>query len=192
MKQKIRTFVAVPISETLRRAAVACVDRFRATGADVKWVAPENLHVTVKFLGDVDATKIHEVCRTIEESVSDLACFDLQIQGAGAFPDIKRPRTIWLGAGEGANAITELAKRLERGLEAIGYPRERRRFHPHVTLGRARHAGPALADLAESLRDSADIEIGRCRISEVVTFASQLGRDGPTYEALARAQLLAK
>jgi 2'-5' RNA ligase len=105
---------------------------------------------------------------------------------------MKRPRTIWLGVGQGVDLIAELAKHVELGLEAIGYPRERRRFHPHLTLGRARRAGPALSDLANSLQESADAEIGRCRISEVVTFASQLGRDGPTYEALARAQLAAK
>jgi 2'-5' RNA ligase len=189
MKPTLRTFVAVEIAEPVRRAAAKMVDQLRSASADVTWVAPHNMHLTVKFLGDVGTEKIPQVCETVARAVAGVEPFDLEIRGLGAFPNAARPRTIWLGLGSGQQALAALAERIESALEKLGFAREDRAFHGHLTLGRVRRPSPALAAVSQLLKDSADAEFGHTPIHEVVVFSSQLSPAGPTYEALARANL---
>jgi 2'-5' RNA ligase len=189
MNQKIRTFVAVEIGSAVRGRVADLVERFRAAGAKVKWVATENLHVTLKFLGDVDTPQIRDVCRAVEQAVADAAPFEFELRGAGAFPDTRRPRTVWLGIGQGSQDLVALNERIEPPLAELGFRREARRFQPHLTIGRVRRGGAALAELGKLLREHEDFPIGLTRASEAIVFSSQLAPSGPTYEALARAPL---
>jgi 2'-5' RNA ligase len=189
MKQTIRTFVAVEISSAVRHCAAELIDQLRAAPVDVKWVEPDNIHLTLKFLGDVDSRKVHEVCRAVEQAADGLAPFELEVRGAGAFPNLRRPRTLWLGAGQGGREVGVLAERVESKLHKLGYRREGRRFHAHLTLGRVRRGGPGIAQLGQLLEEYADFEIGRTPVSDVIVFSSTLGRGGPTYEPLGRAAL---
>ena len=189
MKQKVRTFVAVQISSAVRGGARRLIERFRAAGAEVKWVAPENLHITLKFLGDVDAKEIHRVCKAVQDAVADAAPFEFEVRGAGAFPKPNRPRTVWLGIAQGSEEMIDLNKRIEPALEKLGFRREARRFQPHLTIGRVRRGGPAVAELGRLIGEQADVEVGLTKVGEVIVYSSQLGRSGPTYEALARAPL---
>jgi 2'-5' RNA ligase len=189
MKQKIRTFVAVNIDSAVRERVARLVDRFRAAGADVKWVASPNLHITLKFLGDVDAKEIHRVCEAVQKAVADAPPFEFEIRGAGAFPKASRPRTVWLGVAQGREELIDLNKRIEPALEKLGFRREARRFQPHLTIGRVRRGGPAVAELGQLIGEQADVEVGATKVGEVIVYSSQLDRAGPTYEALARAPL---
>ena len=189
MKQKIRTFVAVEIDPAVRDCAAKLMDQFRAAAADVKWVEPSNLHLTLKFLGDVDSREIHEACQAVQEAVGDLAPFEFQLRGAGAFPNANRPRTVWLGVGEGCEQLVALNERIEPPLEKLGFRREARRYQPHLTIGRVRRGGPALVELGKLIGENADLQVGRTTVAEVIVFSSELDRSGPTYEALARAPL---
>jgi 2'-5' RNA ligase len=189
MKQRIRTFVAVNIGSATCDCAAELIDQLRAAGADARWVDPKNLHVTLKFLGDVDAREIHEVCRAVEGAVAEAAPFELEIRGTGAFPNAKRPRTVWLGVGAGVQEMVELNRRIEPPLEKLGYRKEARRYQPHLTIGRIRRGGPGVLELGTLLGEYADFEVGRTRVTEVIVFSSELDRSGPTYEALARVAL---
>ena len=189
MKQSIRTFVAVDIDTAVRDCAAELIDEFSAAGADVKWVQPHNLHLTLKFLGNVDSGEIHQVCGAVQRAVGDVAPFDFELRGAGAFPNANRPRTLWLGVGRGEKEMAELNKLIESPLAKLGFPKESRRFHPHLTIGRARRGGPGVGELGKLIGQYADFELGRTTVSEVIVFSSQLDRSGPTYEALARAEL---
>jgi len=189
MNQKIRTFVAIETSSAVRDWAAELIDEFRGAGAEVKWVAPQNLHLTLKFLGDVDTGKIHHVCQAVEQAVADAAPFDFEVRGAGAFPDTRRPRTVWLGIGQGSHQIIALNERIEPPLKKLGFPKEARRFQPHLTIGRIRRGGPGVAELGQLIAEHEDLDIGRTHVGEAIVFSSQLGRSGPTYEALARAPL---
>jgi 2'-5' RNA ligase len=189
MKPTIRTFVAVEIEEGIRRAAARLVEFLRTASADVTWVAPHKMHLTVKFLGDVAAEKIPEVCQTVARAVAGLEPFDLEIRGVGAFPNAARPRTLWLGTGAGVSQLAVLVERIETVLAELGFAREGRPFHGHLTLGRVRRLGPALAALTRMLEERADLELGQTPIREVVVFSSQLDRGGPIYEALSRTPL---
>jgi 2'-5' RNA ligase len=188
MKSTIRTFVAVEIEEVIRRAA-KLVEELRAASADVTWVKPHNMHLTVKFLGDVTAEKIPHVCQTVARAVAGLTPFDLEIRGVGAFPNTARPRTIWLATGTGETQLADVAERIETALMDLGFAREGRPFRGHLTLGRVRRPGPALAELTRMLNERADLELGQATIREVVVFSSQLDRCGPIYEVLSRTPL---
>ena len=189
MKQNIRTFVAVETSQAVRRRAEELGRALAAAPADVKWVKWDNLHLTLKFLGDVDAREVHHVCEAVRRVAEEAAPFALEMRGAGAFPNAGRPRTIWLGAGAGHEPLEALQEKLESALEALGFRREARRFQVHLTIGRVRRGPRGIAELGKLIAEQADFPAGRMRVAELVTFSSVLGPSGPTYEALSRAKL---
>ena len=192
MKQKIRTFVAVEVDDAVREMAAELAQELSGAGGDVKWVEPENMHLTVKFLGEVDSREVHEVCRAVASAAEPVAPFSLEFRGAGAFPNARRPRTLWLGTGEGSESLAVLAERVEKALHEIGYPREGRRFHAHLTLGRVRRGGAELARLAELLGQYAEFDAGRTHVSQLAVFSSTLQRGRPAYDVLGRAKLKGK
>jgi len=189
MTQTIRTFVAVEMDPAIRKGAQGLIEKFRAAGAEVSWTAPENMHLTLKFLGDVSDADVPGVCEAVRGAVAGVAPFDLEIRGAGAFPNLSRPRVIWLGSAEGDEPMADLADRIDTALKKLGFAREARRFHAHLTLGRVRRGGPAISALASLVQEHADAQIGRTPVDEVVVFSSQLKPTGAIYEALDRAEL---
>jgi 2'-5' RNA ligase len=186
----LRTFIAVTASPEVRSAAVKLMNRLRVSSAatNVKWVTPENLHWTLQFLGDVDERDIPEVCQAVATAALECEVFDIEARGAGAFPSADRPRTLWIGAGEGTREMIVLHAAVERRLKKRGYRGEERRFVPHITLGRAGRKGQSHS-LAAELAELADYDAGSMLVDEVTVYSSQLGPDGPTYDVLARAPL---
>jgi 2'-5' RNA ligase len=186
----LRTFIAVAASPGIREAALKLISRLQRseTARDVKWVAAENLHWTLQFLGNVDELNIPEVCKAVATAALESEPFDIEARGAGAFPSADRPRTLWLGAGQGAREMVALQKAVERRLKKRGYRGEERRFVPHITIGRAGRKGSPQS-LAEELAAFADYDAGTMLVDEVTIYSSQLGREGPTYEVLGRAPL---
>lgn len=175
----------------LSRKVSEVVEIFQAAPADVKWVDPQNLHLTLKFLGDVDSVDIHRVCEMVEKAAAETPPFEFEIRGAGAFPTVSRPRTFWLGAGEGRREMVALAKVLEKKLQKLGFPRESRSFQPHLTIGRLRRGGQTASELSDLLRQYADVEVGRMAVAEVTVFSSTLTPSGPIYDVLSKANLRA-
>ncbi len=189
MKKTLRTFIAVEISAPIRSRAAALIAAFGETSAEVKWVEPHNLHLTLKFLGDVHQREIAEVCRAAAHGAAQVEPFDLEVRGAGAFPNAARPRTVWIGAGAGAEQMVTLHDRIEAELAKLGYREEHRRFQTHLTIGRVRGAGPGIADLGKLLQQQTDALIGAMTVQAATVFCSTLTRDGPIYEALGTAPL---
>jgi len=188
MKQTVRTFVAVEMPADVRARAVKLIEILAGVGADVKWVAPENLHITLKFLGEVELKETARICEAMQKAAFETPPFSLTLLGAGAFPNVHRPRTIWLGAEDDA-PMRALHQQLETRLQKLGFRKDGRRFHAHLTLGRVRRGGPAMADLGRLLQEHTTFKAGTAPISEVILFASHLDRAGPTYEPLGRARL---
>jgi len=183
-----RTFIAVAASPEIRRAAAKLADLLRPAAGDVKWVASENLHWTLQFLGDVEELEIPAVCSAVTTAVVELESFDLEARGAGAFPSADRPRTLWLGAGAGAQAMVALHAAIQKKLDRLGYRGEHRRFVPHITLGRAGRKGRP-RPLVRELAGLAEYDAGPMLVDEITVYASRLGPTGPAYEPLARAPL---
>jgi 2'-5' RNA ligase len=184
----LRTFVAVETSPEIRRRAAEVVARLDRADADVKWVAGENLHWTLKFLGDVEDSRIAGVCGAVAEVARSAPPFSLAVLSVGAFPRAARPRTLWLGAAQGSDEMILLAVMLDDALSRLGFPREARDFIPHATLGRVRGARnlSALATLIDELRD---FDAGVMQVDELVVFSSRLTPAGAVYEPLGRATL---
>src|SRR5579863_2355390 len=105
---RVRTFIALDPGKAIRERMVALQISLGRTGAEVKWVEPENLHVTLLFLGEVDNRDLVPVCRAVEEAARGRQAFELSIEGAGCFPNMRRPRVLWIGAGQGAHDVCTL------------------------------------------------------------------------------------
>jgi 2'-5' RNA ligase len=189
MSQIIRTFVAVEIPLETKDRARRVISALDTTPAKVKWVEPEQLHWTLKFLGDVDILESPAICEAVTRAVEPLAAFDVEAFGVGAFPDAERPRTVWIGMQEGSEQMIELHDAIDFELGKLGYRSENRRFRPHLTIGRVRQSPNGIDDLAERIKDHAEYDAGVSLVDEVVVFSSVLGRDGPTYDPLCHVEL---
>jgi 2'-5' RNA ligase len=160
-----------------------------ATGAKVSWVQRHNLHLTLKFLDEVPLESLPQVIAAVQKAAAALEPFELEIRQAGAFPSASRPRTLWLGTGQGSEPLGKLHAALESELKPLGFPKEHRRFAAHLTLGRVRGPGPELHELAPLIQENAEFSAGQFPVAELVVFSSQLTPQGPIYEALSRAAL---
>ena len=180
----VRAFVAIRLDDATRSALRAQIDRLRAAAPYVAWVPAENLHLTLKFLGNVEANSLEDVTAALEAAVRDSAPFDLEIRGLGAFPAPTRARVVWAGVTAAQEAMVTLAGRIEAALEPVGFPREARPLSPHVTLGRVRapRKDPRLARLIES---GAAVEFGTLRAGAVWLMRSDLSSRGARYSEIA-------
>ncbi len=188
--ESTRCFLAVPISDEVRRQATRRISALSAAQADVKWVQPENLHITTNFLGDITGQHLVDVSRAAIEVAARHAAFLLEMTGTGAFPSIDNPRTLWIGCDEGAAALVALQEDLTERLASIGFPPDtRKKYHPHLTLGRLKRFSHHLDELKTLLQQTADQPAGSCAVSEVFIYASKLDRTGPKYTLIGRAPL---
>ncbi|MCH2115524.1 MAG: RNA 2',3'-cyclic phosphodiesterase [Pirellulales bacterium] len=186
---KTRTFIAIKATDEVRNCALATIKKLRGLADNIKWVAPENLHWTLQFLGDVGDAQTFEVCRHVAQVAAEVSCFTLHADRVGAFPSTDRPRAIWLGAGEGSEPICRLQGLIEARMSELGFRSKQRRFVPHLTLGRVNkgsHAGTALGHHIAGLEG---LEPSAMVAEEVIIFGSELERNGPTYHVLGRALL---
>ena len=162
------------------------VDALRPHAPGVAWVAAENLHVTVKFLGSVEEARLADVIAALRH-VAAVSAFEVEIRGLGAFPSLSRPRVLWAGA-PGSPAFTRLAEGVDQALVALGFPPEARGFTPHVTLGRVRE--PRRNDALTAALEAADARpFGPLRVERVSLMRSDLSPRGARYTELAAVPL---
>jgi 2'-5' RNA ligase len=183
-------FIAVDLSSSVRARAEDLIRRLQEVGAGVRWIDTPRMHITLKFLGDVEDGDVMTVCGAVKEIAAGTAPFAIHCGGAGAFPDIDRPRTLWLGVKEGGDELAELHERIDVRMHEIGYAREPRRYHPHLTIGRVARGAGDLSELSERVSKYSEIDGGLASIDELVVYASYLERRGPTYDAMSRCSLL--
>ncbi|MDA0660425.1 MAG: RNA 2',3'-cyclic phosphodiesterase [Planctomycetota bacterium] len=191
--KRIRTFVAIDLPRHVCAAAGGLIGHLQSDmdsdATEVQWVQPELMHITVKFLGDVDEVELAEVCRGVELACQGCPPIELDCRGLGVFPRPDRPRTIWLGlTGEGCEVLKQLQARVETQMFRLGFLHEKRRYEPHVTLGRVRGNAEWLG-LAEILQRQGPCTAGRIVVDELTVYASRLSRGGPAYMPLARIPL---
>jgi 2'-5' RNA ligase len=188
-KNRLRAFVAVGLSPEVRASLADEIARLSASGADVRWVEPGNLHVTLKFLGQVERARVPEILNALEGAARDVRPFRAEVAGVAFFPRPVRPKVVAAGMEEeGVRGLEDLAARVEEALARIGFGRSERRFRAHVTLGRVK--SPAgLGALADQLLVSRPERFGEQEFTEVALFISELAREGPRYTVLGRAAL---
>jgi 2'-5' RNA ligase len=186
---RLRTFVAVDLGKNLRSRCVALQETLARSGADVKWVEEENLHLTLLFLGEVLDRSVPDVCRTVALTAGRHESFTLDVATVGCFPNPRRPRVVWAGVGAGTRELVALHDALEGPLQDLGcYRREERQYTPHVTLGRVR-GEQETEGLATALARKADWQGGSVEVRELLVLSSQLMREGPVYAVLGRGKL---
>jgi 2'-5' RNA ligase len=191
MAKRIRTFIAVDPSAAVQQQLVALQDELRELEEEVKWVEPENLHITIKFLGDVDETDLYAICKMAERAVQEIPPFSMEMGTVGAFPSVGRPRVLWVGVRQGAGELIKIHDKVEELFGEQGYRSEDRAFTPHLTLGRVRHSGPA-PRLSTTLRGLAQWQGGITPVHENLVMASQLSANGPTHTVMGRGRLAGK
>ncbi|HET8540813.1 MAG TPA: RNA 2',3'-cyclic phosphodiesterase [Anaeromyxobacter sp.] len=187
-----RLFVALdPPEPVRRRLAALAVDLRRSAGRhadEVRWVPPENVHLTLQFLGAVPEERVGGIEAAIRSVSASARPLSLELRGAGGFPNARRPRVVWAGVAGEIDALAALATELGRHLAPLGFAPEERPFSAHLTLGRARD-GRGAPGLAGALAHAAEAGGTPWRAAEVVLFESHLSPKGPRYEAILRAPL---
>jgi 2'-5' RNA ligase len=183
--EKIRTFIEVRLSEkTQKRIIEFSADRneeFKKEGWKVRWVHPDNVHLTIRFLGDIHAPLVNAV-RDALSPLSQLNPFPFAVKGVGAFPSFGSPRVIWVGIADPDERLAQLAARIDDRLASVGFKSEARKFRPHVTIGRvSRRGSTPLADLIGSYDEEL---FGEEEVREFQFMKSQLGRDRAVHTPL--------
>lgn len=187
----MRVFIAIELDQDTKAALSSLEEKLKISQADVKWVEPENIHLTLKFLGERDEKKIKQIVSALTKTAQSFSSYSSSISTLGAFPNLRSARVIWAGIDKGDNETKTIAANLEEEISRIGIPKERRAFSSHITIGRVRsfkniqNLYMQLEDLSKKL-STQRLEFN---ISELTLFKSTLSRQGAIYEAIARIPL---
>ena len=188
MSELIRSFIAVAMPPETVAKLSAAQSRLRPAAGNVKWVSPDSLHVTLKFLGGVEADRLQRTWEAVRRGLTGKERFAFSLRGVGAFPNRNRVRVIWAGMESGRAEMAELAHRVEEACTAEGFAPENRPFQAHVTLGRVRE--PALnTELAAALEGLVAEEFGEVMVDRVLLMKSTLTPKGPIYGVLEQQSL---
>ena len=183
-----RTFLAVPLSEQVVAQLADAQEALSAAGAQVRWVARENLHLTLKFLGNVEDADTDEVCRLAGEVAAAVEPFEFVVTGLEAVPPRGALRMIWANITEPTGRLAELQRSAEDAYERMGFEKETRPYRPHLTLGRVK-SGRNVAELRTAAARFAETDFGATPAGELIVFESRLTPSGPIYSPLTKAAI---
>jgi 2'-5' RNA ligase len=192
MSELVRAFIAVELSEEARAALGRAIRSMEVKGLrGVRWVRSDAMHLTLKFLGEIPPAMVEKVLQALNEACAGTAPLKLGMTGTGAFPDLARPRVLWVGLSGELDALKALQGRVESHMQRLGFQAEARGFSPHVTLGRVRD------DVSQQERARIGEVLGRVKLEAVPSWQvvsvnlmkSTLTPDGAIYECIARVRL---
>lgn len=183
----IRAFVAIKLPEELKVKLGEVQDALKRGGRDVSWVKPESIHLTLKFLGDIEAARVDDISKALTEASAGVPPFTVTARGVGGFPNLKTPRVLWVGLEENAE-LARLAKNIDERLGDLGFERDDRPFHPHLTLARIKSPseGRELGKKASELNIDINVDF---KADFFVLFRSVLSPGGAEHTELKRLPL---
>jgi len=185
----IRSFIAIKIPGDIQKKLQGIQEKLKQTAVQVSWVPPENIHLTLKFLGNIEGAQIDDVVSGIRSSVKGLAPFQLQVGYAGAFPNISFPRVLWVGVTDDeSGSLKALQADLSKNLAHIGFENEQERFQPHLTIGRVR-SQKNRSNLLRAIESMVNIWVGEVPVDSVFLIKSELKSTGAEYTDLAEVKL---
>jgi len=192
--EPVRSFIAIELPDELKlRLTQLETELKRDEPPGVKWVSPESIHLTLKFLGNIDAGRIEAITRAMEESAQGIAPFRLRASGLGVFPNLKRAQVAWVGINGEVDRLSRLQKQLESNLARLGFTPESRTFTPHLTLARLKnYASPDERQSFGRLIASREFTAGNIEVVAINLMKSQLTRSGAIYSRLSSARLEGK
>ncbi len=186
----MRTFIAIELSDEIRSSLLQIESHLKYSGADVKWVDVGNIHLTLKFLGDITEEKCEKIKSILDEIAKNSKSFEISIKDIGTFPNINYPRVIWVGLDKGSSESKALAERIEEETLKVGAQKEARPFAPHLTIGRVR--SPKNKEVLKEKIESYQLSAISCQlIKSIALFQSTLTPKGPIYTKLYEAKLTA-
>lgn len=188
MGDAIRTFIALPLPDHLVRLAGDLQSELKGLGLALRWVRPENIHLTLKFLGQIPSQRVAEVTGAMQAAGRETPPLSLTVQGMGVFPGIRAPKVLWVGLGGATDALGRLQGRLEECLTEVGFAPERRPFKAHMTLARIKARVDA-DRLLQGLQAAGGYAPRPFEVQEMVLYRSELRPRGAVYTPLARAVL---
>ena len=178
----MRLFVALDLSQPVRAAISTFCEKLRRAFPAARWARPEGIHVTLKFIGEVNEDRVVPIQSALGQ-VHSAAPVELNFRGTGFFPNERRPRVFWVGI-EATPNLAQLASEIESHLEPLGIARETREFRPHLTLARIDETG-GIEKLHAALNQAGPQDFGAIKVSEMYLYESKLGRGGAQYSRLA-------
>ena len=193
--ERIRSFIAIELPGEIRSDLAQLGDRLMdAKHPFVKWVDFENIHLTLKFLGNVAVNQITEITEAMREAIRGFSPFRLEISGLGAFPRMEQPRVIWVGISGETDKLSELQRRVDSRLVRLGFAGENQSFVPHLTLARVRDGASSSdrKDLGRLLTSTKFESKGHITVNSINLMKSQLTPDGPIYSRLFTVSLQSK
>jgi len=184
----IRSFLAIELPKLILKKIEEVQRDLRSTRADVRWVNPEKIHLTLKFFGNIEESRIDPIFKSIEEPIRNTPPYSIEVKGVGAFPQLRNPRVIWIGLVNGKEILTSFQKQIETQLEKIGFQTENRPFHPHLTLGRMK-SSRGREEMVGRMEKHREEEFGDFQVERVILFKSDLKPSGPVYTLLREMKL---
>lgn len=179
----MRLFIGIGLPDDCRDAILRAISPVRERGGPVSWTRSENLHLTLKFLGEIPGDRVEELGGLMAGAAAEVRPFDLVLEGAGGFPSMSSPRILWVGAREPLDPVRKLHQNMENVLSGAGFPREGRPYHPHVTVGRVRKRLPGgwTERIAAALSGK---RFGTAHAGSYQLYESRLSATGAVYTVL--------
>jgi 2'-5' RNA ligase len=188
MGEKLRAFIAISLPEPVLQGIVTAQETLKRSGLKIRWVRKEGIHLTLKFLGDIDRDSVEKISEAMERATGSFSPFTLWAEGIGVFPNLRRPRVAWVGLSGDIEILRALQRDLESQLSGLGFPKEKRPFKGHLTLGRVKGRLDGIK-LQEALEDLGDFRTESFTAQSLVLFQSELRPDGAVYSRVAEAPL---
>ncbi len=179
----MRLFVALSIAEEIKDSLENAVDKLREARAPVRWVKHDGLHLTLKFLGETTEDKLNDLTESLKAVSGKVYPFDIVVEGMGAFPHPSRPRVVWVSVEEQTGTLSRLHRLVEEAVVSLGWAKEKRKFSPHVTLGRVK-GNINLGKLEKEIGTMSDTLWGKQSVDNLVIYRSFLGPGGARYEVI--------
>lgn len=184
----MRCFISISIPDEIKKGMTAIQERLKKSGADVSWTRPEGMHLTLKFLGEVEENRIKDIETALSISIIGIQPFTLDVAEIGTFPDVRRPRVVWIGLNENGSNLIKLQKNIEKEFERLGFTPEKRGFTPHITLGRIR-SRKNIEGLLNLINDEKTIDLDGFEVMNIHLMQSELRPTGAIYTELKSMEL---
>jgi RNA 2',3'-cyclic 3'-phosphodiesterase len=185
----IRSFLAIELPDTIQTRLGEIEKDLESASADVRWVSPEKIHLTLKFFGSIEEAKIESIMDAIRRPVEETRTFEIRARGTGAFPGLRNPRVVWVGLDDPDGRLRDFQKQLDACLETVGFEAETRDFRPHLTMGRVR-SNRGKEGLIAKIEKHREEELGVFRVEKVTLFKSDLRPTGSIYTPLKQMRLV--